>query len=96
VSEALIGAVGWLGAETLHTPLANALGWESLLEEGSNSGGMRVAEKVPSLLNGGLQHVQPTFWVAVVLLSGVVEAWRMLTIAGISYTSRLRPNTLVP
>ena len=37
MSEALIGAVGWLGAETLHTPLANALGWESLLEEASNS-----------------------------------------------------------
>ena len=84
---AILAAAGWLAAEMLHTPFANALGWESLLSEGTNSAGIRVAEKVPSLLNGGLQQVQPTFWVAVVLLSGVVEAWRMLTIAGISYTS---------
>jgi len=40
-----------------------------------------VAEKVPTVLNGGLEAVQPTFWVAFFLLSGVAEAWRMLTIA---------------
>ncbi len=36
------------------------MGWESLLEEDSNSAGMRVmrvAEKVPSLVNGRLQQV---------------------------------------
>ena len=46
-----------LGAETVHTPVANALGWESLLAEGSHAAGIRVAEKVPSLLNGRLQQV---------------------------------------
>ena len=31
--------------------------------------------------NTGLEAVQPTFWVAFFLLSGVAEAWRMLAIA---------------
>ena len=37
--------------------------------------------QVPTVLNGGLEAVPPTFWVAIFLLSGVLESWRMLTVA---------------
>jgi hypothetical protein len=40
-----------------------------------------VAEKVPSVLNGGLEGVPPMFWVSFGLLVGAVEAWRMLEIS---------------
>ncbi len=53
----MLGAAGWLGAETLHTAVANVLGWESLLAEGSHAAGIRVAETLPSLLNRRLQQV---------------------------------------
>jgi hypothetical protein len=39
----MLAALGWVTSETLHTPLANLLGAESLLQEGADS----VAEKVP-------------------------------------------------
>ena len=74
---AMLAAVGWVAAEVLHTPIANLLGKESLLVEGANS----VAEKVPSVLNGGLEGVPPMFWVSFGLLVGAVEAWRMLEIS---------------
>ena len=74
---AMLAAAGWVAAEVLHTPIANLLGKESLLVEGANS----VAEKVPSVLNGGLEGVPPMFWVSFGLLVGAVEAWRMLEIS---------------
>jgi hypothetical protein len=40
-----------------------------------------VAEKAPTVLNGGLEFVNPTFWVSALLLAGATEAWRMLAIA---------------
>jgi hypothetical protein len=74
---AMLAAAGWIAAETLHTPLASWLDKDILLQEGADS----VAEKVPSVLNGGLQEVPPTFWVFFFLLAGVAESWRMLSIA---------------
>ena len=43
----MLAALGWVTSETLHTPLANLLGAESLLQEGADS----VAEKVPKEKN---------------------------------------------
>ena len=40
-----------------------------------------MAEKAPTILNGGLEFVNPTFWVSALLLAGSIEAWRMLAIA---------------
>lgn len=74
---AMLAAVGWIASEVVHTPLANLFGKDSLLQEGADS----VAEKVPTVLNGGLEAIQPMFWVSFFLFAGVAETWRLLTIS---------------
>ena len=61
---AMLAVVGWPLAELWDKPLADATGLPSLLTKSGES---------PSLLNGGLDKVDAVYWVAVVLLAGIVE-----------------------
>lgn len=61
---AMLAVVGWPLAELWDKPLADASGLPSLLTKTGES---------PSLLNGGLDEVDITYWVAVVALAGIVE-----------------------
>merc|ERR1712085_7308 len=65
---AMLAVIGWPIAEILDQPLANAAGLPSLLTKTGES---------PSLLNGGLENVSPSFWVAIISLSGIIEIENM-------------------
>ena len=61
---AMLASVGWLAAELLHKPLSGFLNLPSLLAD---------ADRVPSVLNDGLSHTFPLFWVEVVTLAAIIE-----------------------
>merc|ERR1711966_448307 len=73
---AMLASVGWVMSELLHTPLAELLGKDNLLQEDAGE----YLAKAPSVLNGGLQNVPFFFWIATLLLTGAIEGWRMLSI----------------
>merc|ERR1712232_351836 len=52
---AMLAAAGWPISELFHGPLAHALGMKSLLV---------YQDRVPSLLNHGLDRISPVFWAA--------------------------------
>lgn len=61
---AMLAVVGWPLAELFDKPLADAANLPTLLTKSGAS---------PSVLNGGLERVDALYWVAVVLLAGIVE-----------------------
>ena len=74
---AMLASVGWVMSELLHTPISDLLGAQNLLQEDK----AEFLAKAPSVLNGGLMNVPPFFWVATAMMTGAVEAWRMLSIS---------------
>jgi len=82
---AMLASVGWVMSELLHTPLAELLGKDNLLQEDAGE----YLAKAPSVLNGGLQNVPFFFWIATILFTGATEAWRMLSISE-------KPNDFTP
>lgn len=65
---AMLAAAGWPLSELMNDKIANMFHLPSLLEHG---------DKVPSLLNGGLETVSPVFWLAVVGFAGGLEGLSM-------------------
>jgi len=65
---AMLAAVGWVISEVLDKPIARMFHLPSLLGHG---------DKVPSLLNGGLETIPPVYWATVLGLAGGLEAWSM-------------------
>lgn len=66
---AMLAALGWPVSEVVHPLIAShTYPLPDLLGHG---------DKVPSLLNGGLEVVSPLFWATVVGLAGGLEAWLM-------------------
>jgi len=61
---AMLATVGWVVSELTHKSLASTLGYDTIL--GSN-------DQVPSVLNGGLDKVNPLFWVEAVCVAAVLE-----------------------
>lgn len=61
---AMLAVVGWPIAELWDKSIADAAGLPSALTKTGAS---------PSLLNGGLEKIDPVYWVAVALLAGIVE-----------------------
>lgn len=62
---AMLGSVGWPMAEMVHPYLSNLMNKDSLLTSGG---------KVPSLLNGGLDKINPVFFMAIIVLSATLES----------------------
>ncbi|KAJ1457553.1 chlorophyll a/b-binding protein domain-containing protein [Pelagophyceae sp. CCMP2097] len=62
---AMLCAAGWPLGELWDDGIATTLGLPSIVAE--NAG------RDPSLLNGGLQLINPLYWVGVVALTGVIE-----------------------
>ena len=67
---AMLAALGWPVAEYLQPILSSALGQPDLLV--SDAAGI-PAERVPSLLNGGLDQISPGFFAIGILFSAAVE-----------------------
>jgi hypothetical protein len=61
---AMLAAVGWPIAELFDRQIAGALGLESALTSTGAS---------PSLLNGGLDKIEPDYWVIVAAIAGLAE-----------------------
>ena len=62
---AMLAAAGWPVSELVQPYLAKALGQPDLLAAG---------EKAPSLVNGGLDKVNPLFFMGIIIFSATVEA----------------------
>ena len=67
---AMLAALGWPVAELLQPILSSALNQPDLLV--ADSAGI-PAERVPSLLNGGLDQISPAFFAAGIVFSAVRE-----------------------
>merc|ERR1712232_817663 len=65
---AMLAVVGWPLSELWDKPLADAVGLPSLLTSSGDS---------PSLLNGGLDKVAASYWVAIISLAGIIEIENM-------------------
>merc|ERR1712232_1358051 len=61
---AMLAVIGWPLAELFDKPLADAAGLPVLLTKSGAS---------PAVLNGGLDKIDPVYWIAVGLLAGIVE-----------------------
>jgi len=61
---AMLAVVGWPLAELLDKKLAALAGFPDLLTKTGES---------PSLLNGGLEKINPAYWVLIVGISGLIE-----------------------
>jgi len=61
---AMLATVGWVISELTHNSIASTFGFDSIV--GSN-------DQVPSVLNGGLDKVNPLFWLEVVCVAAVLE-----------------------
>eukprot|EP00339_Tiarina_fusa_P006047 CAMPEP_0117044970 /NCGR_PEP_ID=MMETSP0472-20121206/31135_1 /TAXON_ID=693140 ORGANISM="Tiarina fusus, Strain LIS" /NCGR_SAMPLE_ID=MMETSP0472 /ASSEMBLY_ACC=CAM_ASM_000603 /LENGTH=284 /DNA_ID=CAMNT_0004756841 /DNA_START=22 /DNA_END=873 /DNA_ORIENTATION=- len=62
---AMLAAIGWPLSEALHDTIAKGTGWTSLL--------VPHGDRVPSVLNGGLDQVPVAFWVAALAASVLLE-----------------------
>jgi hypothetical protein len=62
---AMLAAAGWPLAELFHKNIASALDLKPLLA---------IQDRVPSVLNGGLSHISPAFWVATLAVAASIEA----------------------
>jgi Chlorophyll A-B binding protein len=67
---AMLAAAGWPLSELWDKPMAAVLHLKPLLVDG---------DRVPSLLNGGLSHVNPFYWMGVLALAGLAEGIQMMT-----------------
>ena len=65
---AMLAVIGWPIAELLDKPLSDAVGLPTLLTKTGES---------PSLLNGGLEKVAVSYWVAIISLAGIIEIENM-------------------
>jgi len=78
---AMLAALGWPVSEALDKPIAAALGMKSLLVATPIGIANGVAEsgeallRAPSLLNGGLEAVNPLFWAGVLAFSAGTELY---------------------
>jgi hypothetical protein len=61
---AMLAVIGWPLAELLDKPIADSANLPTLLTK---------TGEAPSLLNGGLDKVDPLYWIVVILLAGIVE-----------------------
>jgi hypothetical protein len=63
---AMLAAAGWPLSELFDKQIANALHLEPALNS---------ADRVPSVLNGGLDKISPIYWLAVVAMAGAIDVF---------------------
>lgn len=61
---AMLAAASWPVAELLDRPLANLVGQQPLID---------ATDRNPSLLNGGLEKVDPLYWAAVLVAASAID-----------------------
>lgn len=66
---AMLAAAGWPVSELLDRPLAETLGLPSTLD---------AADRVPSVLNGGLESISPVWWGACLGLTAAIDLYGVI------------------
>ena len=66
---AMLASAGWAMSELFDKPLAAWLHMKPLLVAG---------DRVPSILNGGLSHVNPFYWMGILAFAGLAEGLEMM------------------
>jgi hypothetical protein len=61
---AMLAAAGWPLSEVLDKKIASLFGLSAMLDN---------ADRVPSILNGGLGKISPLYWITVIAFAGVVD-----------------------
>jgi len=61
---AMLATVGWVVSELTHNAIATKFGLDNILGK---------SDQVPSVLNGGLDKVNPLFWVEAICVAAVLE-----------------------
>lgn len=79
---AMLAAAGWPISELLDTKLANTFGLSPLVDN---------ADRVPSLLNGGLGKVSPIYWLACIAGAAAIDLYG---IKGASKSADYTPGNL--
>ena len=77
---AMLAALGWPVSELVHPYLAKLTGAGDLLVKAPG-----LPERVPSVLNGGLDSINPLFFLATTIFSGAVESAAINKIRGSDY-----------
>lgn len=65
---AMLAAAGWPLSELLDKPIASLFGMTPILDE---------ANRVPSVLNGGMGKVSPAYWALCILFAGALDAYAL-------------------
>jgi len=65
---AMLAAAGWPLSELFDKKIANFLGMPAVLDD---------ANRVPSVLNGGMGKISPLYWVSCIMLAASVELYGM-------------------
>jgi len=73
---AMLAAAGWPVSELVQPFLSKSLGMPDLLAKG---------EEAPSLLNGGLDKINPLFFMGIIIFSATVEATALNRVRGDDY-----------
>lgn len=68
---AMLAAVGWPLSELMNKDLAKIAHMKSLLVAGTNG----LTERVPSVLNGGLEQVSPFYWGMILAAASAIEIY---------------------
>ncbi|KAG7350842.1 fucoxanthin chlorophyll a/c protein [Nitzschia inconspicua] len=61
---AMLAAVGWPISELLDRTLANAFGWQTIVD---------ATDRAPSVLNGGLGKISPVYWAGVITIAAAID-----------------------
>ena len=84
---AMLAIIGRISAESIHPILANKLYSENLLVNN---------ELVPSFLNGGLNKINPLFYIFTLFYIFLIELDNLIEISDLSNTTKINTNNISP
>lgn len=61
---AMLAAAGWPISELLDRTLANAFGWQTIVD---------ATDRAPSVLNGGLDKISPVYWAGIITAAAAID-----------------------
>ena len=83
----MLAIIGRISAESIHPILANKLYSENLLVNN---------ELVPSFLNGGLNKINPLFYIFTLFYIFLIELDNLIEISDLSNTTKINTNNISP
>jgi len=69
---AMLAAAGWPISELFDKKIANIFGMEAVVDS---------ANRVPSVLNGGMGKISPVYWAACIILAGAIDLFGVFSVS---------------